>query len=963
MKSINLGFFVAIFLVIMAPSISHAQTGIIRGSVIEDATGEPFFGATVVIEGTTNGASTDFDGKFEIKASPGTYSLRVSFVSYKTIIIEGVEVSPTKVALLENIRMAEDVETLAEVVITAEAIKTTEQALLTVKKKSANLIDGISSANFSKIGDSDAASAVKRVPGVSIEGGKYVYVRGLGDRYTKSILNGMDIPGLDPDRNTVQMDLFPTSLIDNIIVLKSFTGDLPADFTGGVVNISTKEFPEEKIFKLSTSIGYNPSMHFNGDYLTYPGSSTDFLGFDDGMRAIPTEGLAPEEIPLYPQVVARPDTEEGRQFSSILNKFNPTLGAMRQNSMMNYGMGLTYGNQNSIRNKKLGYFVTLNYSSNTEYYQNVEYGRYGKRGADVFDLERRELQQGEYGTYSVNLSGLAGVALKGDRSKYTFNILHTQNGESKAAYFDYENNDLGAVFDADQHNLEYSQRSLTNVLLSGVHYSADNSWQYEWKLSPTVSQLDDPDIRFTRIRKDGGNFTIGTESGNPERIWRFLTEYNLSAKTDISKDMKMFGNDAKIKFGPSFTYKQRDYTIEGFQIIPVGVTITDDPNVLFLEENLWPSNDSGTRGTRFEPGFIPINTNQFDGEIRNTAFYVNYEFNPVKNLRTILGVRAENYNQWYTGQNQQGTVLDNEQVLDDLDFFPAVNLIYGINDNQNLRVSYSKTIARPSFKEASFAEILDPITSRTFIGGFFPDVNSLGEVIWDGNLTATRIDNFDLRWESFQGRGQTVSLSVFYKMFDNPIEIVQYVQTPNNFQPRNVGDGRVLGLELEFRKNLDFLGTMFENIDVSTNFTYTESSIDMTPTEFISRQRNARVGQVVTDTRAMAGQAPYIINAGLAYSSPVSMLDIGLFYNVQGETLTFVGIADRPDVFSVPFHSLNLNINKQFGLDDRMSAGFKVNNILNAKREFLFEAFNAEDQIFTSLTPGTVVSASFSYRF
>src|SRR5690606_17835013 len=347
---------------------------------------------------------------------------------------------------------------------------TTEEALLTVKKKAPNVLDGISSANFRKIGDSDAASAIKRVPGVSVEEGKYVYVRGLGDRYTKSTLNGMDIPGLDPDRNTVQMDMFPTSLLDNIIVVKSFTADLPADFTGGIVDITTKDFPDEKILSISLSTGYHPQMHFNKHYLSYPGGKFDFLGFDDGTRALP---MGKSAVPQYPGVVGRRDTDAGQAFRKILNNFNPNLAAMRPGSAMDFGVGLNWGNQLSLGGNSLGYTFSLTYKNDTEYYKGVRYARYGKGSPSKTALEVREYQQGDFGVNQVSLSGLAGVALKTDQSKYKLNLFHSQNGSSKAGIFTYENSDLGANFTADQHNLEYSQRSMTNLLLGGTHYSSD----------------------------------------------------------------------------------------------------------------------------------------------------------------------------------------------------------------------------------------------------------------------------------------------------------------------------------------------------------------------------------------------------------------------------------------------------------------------------------------------------------
>src|SRR5690606_6168370 len=249
------------------------------------------------------------------------------------------------------------------------------------------------------------------------------------------------------------------------------------------------------------------------------------------------------------------------------------------------------------------------------------------------------------------------------------------------------------------------------------------------------------------------------------------------------------------------------------------------------------------------------------------------------------------------------------------------------------------------------------------IGSFFPDVSPTGEVIWDGNLTATRIDNFDARWEIFQQFGQTIAASFFYKQFDRPIEIVQYVQAPNNFQPRNVGDGTAYGIELEMRQNLAFVSAALENFSLNGNLTMTRSKIEMTPTEYNSRVLNARENETIESTREMAGQAPYIINAGFSYKGVNNGLEAGLFYNVQGETLTYVGIADKPDVFSVPFNSLNFNATKYFGEDEKFQLGLNVANLLGAEREFVFRSFRATDQVFSRIKPGMSFNLKFGYNF
>jgi hypothetical protein len=368
---------------------------------------------------------------------------------------------------------------------------------------------------------------------------------------------------------------------------------------------------------------------------------------------------------------------------------------------------------------------------------------------------------------------------------------------------------------------------------------------------------------------------------------------------------------------------------------------------------------------RYNPDFIPINPNAYQGYVTNFAGYGSFESSPIENLRAILGLRVEQYNQFYTGTNQTGTInYDLVEMLDDLDFFPTMNLVYGLKANQNLRFSAARTIARPSFKELSFAEILDPITGRTFIGGLFQETTNGGtEVLWDGNLRSTRINNFDLRWEAFQQKGEMWSLGAFYKTFENPIEIVQFLSDPGSFQPRNVGNGTVLGAEMEFRKSLRFISPRLENFLWTTNLTLTKSQINMSATERKSRELTAREGQTIATTRDMAGQAPYIVNTGISYNNFSNGWEAGIYYNVQGPTLNLVGFGNRTDTYTVPFHALNLNINKTFGADERIRTSLGVQNLLNDKREIVFSSFGAQDQIFTQLAPGTRVNFSVGFSF
>jgi len=956
------GILVLILLVLsqVFAGFAFAQKGTIRGGIFDEASGEPLYGVSILVKETSTGTVTDFDGKFEIQVAPGTYSLQISYISYSSVELTGIAVKEGAVQVINDLMMSEEASELETVTIAASAIRTTESALMSVKRNAANLLDGISASTFRQIGDGDAASAVKRVTGVSIEGGKYIYVRGLGDRYTKTVLNGVDIPGLDPDRNTIQMDIFPTNVIDNIIVSKSFTADLPADFTGGVVDIETKDFPEEKTMRLSLSGGINPSMHFNSNYLKYDGGKTDWLGFDDGTRTIPTDGYS--SIPQYGDVVGNPNGPVGMQYQDILGSFNKTLGGYRSNSLMDVGVSFSLGNQIAKPKATWGYNFALTYKNETEFYQDAENNLYAKpRETNLTELEPLERQRGDFGVNNVLLGGLAGIALKTDHSKFKLNLMHLQNGESKAGQFSFINTNLGANFEARQYNLEYSQRGLTSILLGGTHYINGKNWEVNWKVAPTRSTISDPDIRFTRFREPTNN--ISTEVGLPARIWRDLEEYSVVGKLDITRGISLFTREGKVKFGGNYVFKNRDFNIQSFQFATGNTVFTGDPNEILAVENLFSADNRN--GVRYNADFIPINANEYQSIATNFAGYGSVEANPAKNLKAILGLRVEKYNQYYTGTNQTGTIdYDLVEMLDDLDFFPTINLIYNLKESQNLRFSASRTIARPSFKEMSYAEILDPITGRTFIGGMYPETTNGGtEVLWDGNLVSTRVNNFDLRWEAFQDRGQMFSVSAFYKTFEKPIEMVQFLADPGTFQPRNVGDGSVAGLEFEFRKSLKFIAPALENFNWNTNVTITRSQIKMSESEYRSRQLSAREGQEIEDTRDMAGQAPYLINTGLSYNSYATGWEAGIFYNVQGSSLQYVGFGNRTDTYSVPFNSLNLNVNKTFGADERLQAGFGVENILNSKREFVYKSFQAEDQLFSSLSPGTKVNLRLAFSF
>ncbi len=959
-----------VFFMFMA-FLSQAQNGFIRGTVYDEKTGETLVGVSIFIKGTTKGTMTDLDGKFSLEISPGVYNLQISYISFETITIENLEVKPGQVELFNEVMLKQSSFDLQEVTVTAQAIRKTEAALMTVKRNAAVMMDGISASKMQLIGDATAVEAAKRVTGVSIEGGKYIYIRGLGDRYSKTTLNQMDIPGLDPDRNSLQMDIFPANLIDNMMVSKNFSADMSADFTGGLLNIETKDFPEEKTMNVSIGTSYNPGMHFNPEYLDYNGGSTDFMGFDDGTRALPQRARQSR----VPTPISGASVSEVTNF---IQSFNPTLNTERQYSFMDYSAGISFGNQFDLKKElqgnasspKLGYIFALSYKNEQKYYDDVVYGEYQRLiDPQQYDLRYATIQQGQLGERNVLIGAIAGLAYKNNSSKIRLTLMHLQNGTSKAGKFNIQNNGEAvgqSGYRALSDNLEYNQRALTNLLLNGVHIFKDSPWEMDWRVSPTYSSSLDPDIRKTAftLRTNDTLFNAGA-GGNPARIWRSLNEFNVSARVDATLKYTFNNEDAKLKMGVSQNTKFRDYEILFFdvQFFANQSWPNADAATVLNPENIYPSKPNSIY---YQSGNNNPNPNAYLSNSHNTAVYLSNEFSPMASLKAIVGVRLENFVLRHTGRDQSfsngdtqnGNNLDNDKVLESIDLFPSLNLIYALNTRQNLRTSYSKTIARPTFKELSFAQIIDPMTNRIFNGSLFEYAD------WDGNLTETRIDNIDLRWELFLERGQIFSVSAFYKRFDNPIELVRIPeqQTSTEYQPRNVGDGALLGFELEIRKDLDFIAPALSNFNINGNVTLVQSQIEMTKVEYNSRKTYQKEGETISHTRQMAGQSPWVVNAGLTYGNADLGWDAGIFYNVKGPTLTIVGAGLFPDIYADPFHSLDFSINKKVGKSQNTTIDFKISNILNDTDENYYSAFRAQDQPYESFSPGITLGLGISYK-
>lgn len=975
------------FTLMMGLALSSFSQGTIRGKVTDGESGEVLLGATVRLlqDGAVRGgAYSDIEGSYSIKAAPGTYSLIVSYVSYindtiSNVIITGDEVVFNETLLFESLQIREDLA----VEITARRNQASTVTLYNTKRNSINTIDGISLDLVKRTGDPNVAAAMQRVTGVTVEDGKYVYVRGLGDRYSKSLLNGAELPGLDPNRNTVQMDIFPSNLIDNILVYKTFTPDLPGNFTGGLIDVRTKDFPNQFTLSVSTSWGFNDQSSFLGEGDGVPnqqGGNTDWLAFDDGTRELPqfiqdlrANGGVPTPVfdlsdPANVNTLNQID-QASRSFDT--NIFPTNDG----NTFMNHNHQISIGDQFELGGRPFGYIVGISYRDSYSFYDGsvdvtdngsggvnfdfsgAQIGRWKNTGSaqNVSDQLNREL---ELADTQAGRSVLWGTLIKlsykpRTAHKFSVNYMRNQSAEttSRSMRGNIPSDDESLGFETRVQR--FLQRSLDVIQLQGDHAFFDGKLKADWIASYTKSRQDDPDLRFfsndfTLVGENQFNFSIQPNLyPEPSRFFRDLDEENIDVKLNFFVPVSMNDKEGKIKFGGSYTFKDRSFEELIFEFAGGAAANRYDgsPERYFADDNL------GAFAQELTPNFslaqyrifledASEDRNSYIGDQTVVGTYAMAILPLTPKLKFQGGARVEITDAVTTSRDTSLT----QGILDLTDILPAGNFVYALQDNMNLRAGYSRTLARPTFREFS------PFVSFDFVQDFL--------LVGNPNLERTLIDNFDVRWEWYPTPGEVISVSGFYKDFDGPIEKVIEPRAGGSVQEltfRNVPRARALGLEFELRKNLGFIGPFFEPFQLGMNASLIRSEVDIDPAEL------ALLRSVVPDRsadRPLYGQSPYAVNGELAYLNDSLGIKASLSYNIFGERIAVVG-GINPDIYEQPRGLLNFSISKSLG--NRWSARIRANNLLNPEYKFT-QDYEGEEYIYQLFTVGRTYSLSFTYN-
>lgn len=922
------------------------QLGKITGQVVNKENAQPLVGATVMIQGTSLGAITDLDGNFRINKVPaGNYTVVSTSVGFTQVSITEVTVSKDEVTPLNFIMSPEVIQTDG-IKVEARAEKNSETVLLHRRRSATAVTDGISAQEMSRSGSGDAAEAMTKVTGASVVDGKFVFVRGLGDRYSNTQLNGSTLPSPDPDKQAVPMDLLPTGLLDNIIVEKSFTPDKPGDFAGGSVNLNTKDYPESRSLVFSTSTGTNSETRLGHDILMHQRSSKDWLGFDDGKRDIPQIITDNSEIQTNLPGSSFEISESGladsmyivQYMDSAARAFNPEMTGNKREIPLNQSHSLSYGNQHTLFNNPLGIVASLTYSRKYNSYQGT-HGSYSQR-AQQFNgsLHKNFDFTDTRGVEEVLWGGLINLKYGfHPNHKIGWNYMYTRNGESETRYLagDWpEFIDPGSI--ARNHALWYTERFLKASQFNGAHALFDNKIRADWQISLANTSQEDPDVRFftdemgfnTYEDEESGEMIVDTtytiwpnRFPRPKRLWRNVEESSDEYQLNINIPLS---GKAKFKHGLAVSNKRRDVSERRFQYVNDTRYSSYDGDIQAYIEDM--GLDTVTtrvfqNQTRYRYRFsnflreISESRNSYFGEKEIFAAYGMFELPLIWNMHFIGGARYEVTDmQTFSAQNK--TMLG--KGIDEEDILPSLNLIYRLGDRMNVRAAYSKTLARPNLLEMSSSVIEEFNTGDFYIGN--PD------------LEMTKIDNYDLRWEWFTAPGEIIAVSGFYKRLKNPIENTIINPIHIEVQPRNSDDATIYGFELEYRRNLGFIKETLRNFRLGGNFTMVESKIKLDAEEL---QESRAIDPLYPETRPMAGQSPYLVNLDLSFNSFQAGTSMSLYYNIFGERLYFNSEGATPDVYEQPRHHLD------FVGSQKLIAGttfkFSVKNILNEKQEYLYD--------------------------
>ncbi len=858
---------------VLAAAHTYSQeAGKVAGVVIDQFNAMTLPMAPIEVVETGAIFYTELDGRYSLELPPGNYHLKVTFSGYLEQVVPVTIVSGQTVSLDIPISMERFTE---EVTVTAEADTPqlfTAEAQLIERKKATVISDNLAAEDMRKNADSSAASAMQRVTGLTVVDNQYVFVRGLGERYSNTQLNGSTLPTTEPEKKVVPLDLFPSALIQSVQVQKTYMPDKPADFTGGLVQIEPLSFPDSQVFDFSLGYSFNTETTFQ-DFGGYPGGSYDWLGYDDGTRALP--GAIPTDDKVVRGSVftgsgfTRDELQTfGRSFANVWEPRN------LERSVPNQSYSLVYGNST----EKLGavFSFAYNYKNQTQSevqnFYSVSDEQISLQNNYDFDISSTETTMGMVGNLAYKINGSHRIA---------FDNFYTNNSNNETRVFEGFNQDINTRIRDSR--LWWVQENIYSGKVSGEHFfsSLSNS-RLDWRTSFSSAVRDEPDLRETlyEFNTARGEFVLADESQSGFRMFNDLNDHVYEVGADWSiYTTQWSGLPAMIKVGPYVQFRDRDFSSRRFRFIPIATgqfDLTQPAETLFAPENIGPV---------FELREETRNTDTYAADQTITAGYGMIDLPFTEKWRLVGGVRVErseqNVETFDLFAVDPATIVSN---LDDTDVLPGLNLVYTLTPGQNLRFGFSRTVNRPEFRELAPFEFTDVVGGRATVGN--PD------------LQRALISNYDVRWEWFPTSSEVVAASFFYKDFQDPIERTVQATAQLRTSFANAEAAKNVGFEIEARKQIS------PHVFVSTNYTYVDSDIEI----------GRGMGEVQTSTsRPLAGQSANVFNAMVEFQWPRFDFSTRVLFNYFDDRIIDVGSLGLPDIIEEGRESVDVVAIKRFG--------------------------------------------------
>ena len=857
----------------------------LKGVVIDKNSKETLIGAVISIEGTDVKAVTDVNGNFSFEGlKDGTYTLYIKYVGYKTLKIDGVQMKDANL----TIALQPDEQQLKGVTVTAVERRNTDAAMIQVAKSSPVIVSNVSAQEISRTQDTNAGEVIRRVPGVSLIDDKFVMVRGLSQRYNNVWVNGGAVPSSEADSRAFSFDIIPSSQIDNLTIVKSPTAEYPADYSGGFIIVNTKEIPAENSFSLSVGGNWNTASAFQ-DFAYSKGSATDFLAFDNGIRSI-HGGI---NASLAPQLDANGSPIDNYATSLLGNHLNNDWMVKSKKPLGDLKLAASLNHRWMLGGRTLGMLAALNYTNEYRTYEKMENNLFGIYDAanDKPNYLRHSVDD-QYNN-NVRLGAMLNFTLlsKNGNHKYQFKNIFNQLATSRYTWRDGVSAQSNLERSAEYY---YRSRTTYNGQLTGKHTFTSDA--LDWSIGYAYANRHLPDRRRYLIDDalESGVYALST--GNDiSREWTQLDEHILSLGINDKHHFK-FGNfEPDLQVGAYGEYRSRKYQTREFiynwnvsdNNMPSDFRHSDIPTLLSNEENMGYDKLYLLEQKQMR--------NNYRGHNTLGAGYLTLSL-PFGQFGIHAGVRFEHNDMELISNTRDYEKSETSRHYRTSDFFPSLNTTYKLNDQHQIRLSYGRSINRPEFREVS--------------SSVYYDFDLASNVQGNTELKNCYVDNLDLRYEWYPSRGELISLAVFYKHFDSPIEWTYTVAggTDLIYSYKNAKSASNYGIELDIRKSLDFIG--LRDFSWSFNGAMIKSKVQF--------EKGAK-----EENRPMQGQSPYLINTGLFYKNEPLKMDITLLYNRIGKRIIGVGRSEGssgddsnarvPHSYEMPRNTIDLSFAKKFG--------------------------------------------------